>query len=189
GANQCQNQPLTYQALTYQALVYQAPVHLPQIPQPQVVTTNEFTNFMKANDDILKNMFGHFMKMNTASSSGSGTLPGSTITNLKEDLKGITTCSGTAYQGPIIPTTPYSLPPVVERETEATKDTVHPTNNEITKDIQPSIIQTESLILKSRPVIPPIIEPVTSPVSALKPNQRPLTLSIQISRSEAPRQS
>nr|GEV23974.1 reverse transcriptase domain-containing protein [Tanacetum cinerariifolium] len=27
-----------------------------KIPQPQVVTTNEFTNFMKANDAILKNM-------------------------------------------------------------------------------------------------------------------------------------
>nr|GEW39244.1 DNA-directed DNA polymerase [Tanacetum cinerariifolium] len=31
---------------------------------------------------------------------GSGTLPGNTITNLKEDLKGITTRSGVAYQGP-----------------------------------------------------------------------------------------
>nr|GEV96153.1 reverse transcriptase domain-containing protein [Tanacetum cinerariifolium] len=29
---------------------------LTKIPQPQVVTTNEFTNFMKANDAILKNM-------------------------------------------------------------------------------------------------------------------------------------
>nr|GFC48627.1 hypothetical protein [Tanacetum cinerariifolium] len=119
GANQGQNQPLAYQAPTYQALVYQAPVHQPQIPQPQVVTTNEFTNFMKANDAILnnmktnmtsltnsnlelKNMFGQFMKMNTASSSGSGTLPGNTITNPKEELKGITTRSGTAYQGPKI---------------------------------------------------------------------------------------
>nr|GEZ45862.1 reverse transcriptase domain-containing protein [Tanacetum cinerariifolium] len=53
----------------------------------------------------LKNMFGQFMKMNTASSSGSGTLPSNTITNPKEDLKGITTRSGTAYQGPTIPTT------------------------------------------------------------------------------------
>nr|GEX40036.1 reverse transcriptase domain-containing protein [Tanacetum cinerariifolium] len=85
GANQGQNQP------AYQAPVYQAPIHQPQILQPQVVTTNEFTNFMKANDAILKNMqtnmtsltnsnlelknmFGQFMKMNTASSSGSGTL-------------------------------------------------------------------------------------------------------------------
>nr|GEU76394.1 reverse transcriptase domain-containing protein [Tanacetum cinerariifolium] len=58
------------------------------------------------------------MKMNTASSSGSGTLPGNTITNPKEDLKGITTRSGNAYQGPTIPTTSSSLPKVVERETE-----------------------------------------------------------------------
>nr|GEX53957.1 hypothetical protein [Tanacetum cinerariifolium] len=36
----------------------------------------------------LKNMFGQFMKMNTASTSGSGTLPSNTITNPKEDLKG-----------------------------------------------------------------------------------------------------
>nr|GEW70434.1 reverse transcriptase domain-containing protein [Tanacetum cinerariifolium] len=75
-----------------------------KIPQPQVVTTNEFNNFMKANDVIFKNMqtnitsltnsnlklkniFGQFMKMNTASSLGSKTLPGNTITNPKEDLK------------------------------------------------------------------------------------------------------
>nr|GEX18368.1 reverse transcriptase domain-containing protein [Tanacetum cinerariifolium] len=35
---------------------------------------------------------------------GSGTLPSNTITNPKEDLKGITTRSGVAYQGPTIPT-------------------------------------------------------------------------------------
>nr|GEW42102.1 retrovirus-related Pol polyprotein from transposon TNT 1-94 [Tanacetum cinerariifolium] len=116
----------------YQAPVYQTPVHQPQIPQPQVVTTNEFTNFIMANNAILKNMqtnitsltnsnlepknmFGHFMKMNTTSSLGSGTLPGNTITNPKEDLKGITTRSETAYQGPTIPTTSSS--PVVERDT------------------------------------------------------------------------
>nr|GEY62741.1 reverse transcriptase domain-containing protein [Tanacetum cinerariifolium] len=178
GANQGQNQPLAYQAPAYQA-----PVHQPQIPQPQVVTTNEFTNFMKANDVILnnmqtnmtsltnsnielKNMFGQFMKMNTALSSGLRTLSGNTITNPKEDLKGITTRSGTAYQGPTIPTTSS---PVVECETEATKDTVHPTNNGSTKDIQPPVVQSESPILNSEPVISPIIEPVASPVSAPKP--------------------
>nr|GEV38294.1 reverse transcriptase domain-containing protein [Tanacetum cinerariifolium] len=79
-----------------------------------------------------------FMKMNTASSLGSRTLPGNTITNPKEDFKGITTRSGTAYQGPTIPTT-TSSPPVVERETEATKDMVHPTNNGSTKDVQPPV--------------------------------------------------
>nr|GEU57995.1 reverse transcriptase domain-containing protein [Tanacetum cinerariifolium] len=146
-----------YQAPTYQAPVYQASVHQPQIPQPQVVTTNEFTNFMKANDANLKNMqtnmtsltnsnlelknmFGQFMKMNTASSSGSGTLP------------------------------------VVERETEGTKDTMHPTNNGSTEDVQPPVVPTESPILNSEPVTSPIIEPVASPVSAPRPNQRLLIL-------------
>nr|GFA09560.1 DNA-directed DNA polymerase [Tanacetum cinerariifolium] len=57
------------------------------------------------------------LKRNTASSSGSGTLPSNTITNLKEDLKGITTRSRNAYQGPTILTT-SSPSKVVERETE-----------------------------------------------------------------------
>nr|GEV42743.1 hypothetical protein [Tanacetum cinerariifolium] len=60
----------------------------------------------------------HQPLMNTASSSGSGTLPSNTITNPKEDLKGITTRSGTAYQGPTSPTTSSSFPKVVERETK-----------------------------------------------------------------------
>nr|GEW06091.1 reverse transcriptase domain-containing protein [Tanacetum cinerariifolium] len=66
---------------------------------------------------------GQTQNMNTASSSGSGTLPSNTITNPKEDLKGITTRSGTVYQGPMIPNTFSSSPKVVERETEVTKDT------------------------------------------------------------------
>ncbi|GJW80920.1 reverse transcriptase domain-containing protein [Tanacetum coccineum] len=45
-----------------------------------------------------------------------GSLPSNTITNPKEDLKGITTRSGVVYQGPTIPTT--SSPKVVERRTE-----------------------------------------------------------------------
>ncbi|GKA22259.1 reverse transcriptase domain-containing protein, partial [Tanacetum coccineum] len=66
----------------------------------------------------LTNMLTKFVNSNTASTSGSGTLPSNTITNPKEDLKGITTRSGVAYQGPTIPTTSSSPPKVVERETE-----------------------------------------------------------------------
>nr|GEX91904.1 reverse transcriptase domain-containing protein [Tanacetum cinerariifolium] len=76
-----------------------------------------------------------------------------------------------AYQGPTIPTT--SSPPVVERETEATKDMLHPTNNGSTKDVQPLVVLTESIILNFERVVTPIIEPVASPISASKPNQRP----------------
>nr|GFA66986.1 reverse transcriptase domain-containing protein [Tanacetum cinerariifolium] len=83
---------------------------------------------------------GQTQNMNTASSSGSRTLPSNTITNPKEDLKGITTRSGTAYQGPTIPTTSSSSPKVVERETEVIKDTVPPTNNGSTKDVQPLVV-------------------------------------------------
>ncbi|GJZ71151.1 hypothetical protein Tco_0635002 [Tanacetum coccineum] len=65
----------------------------------------------------------------------SWTLPSNTITNLKVDLKGVTTRSGVAYQGPTIPITSSSLPKVVEHETEVTKDMVPPTNNGSTKDV------------------------------------------------------
>nr|GEY14162.1 reverse transcriptase domain-containing protein [Tanacetum cinerariifolium] len=188
GASHGQNPPPAYQALAYQASSYQTPVHQPLIPQPQVVTTNKFTNYMKANDAILKNMqtnmtsltnsnlelknmFGQFMKMNTASSSG--TLPSNTITNPKKDLKGITTRSGTAYQGPTIPTTSSSLLQVVECETEVSKDMVNPTNNGSTKDVQPLVVKTKTLISNSEPVVAPIIKLVVAPVSALKPNPKP----------------
>ncbi|GJY61435.1 hypothetical protein Tco_0462092 [Tanacetum coccineum] len=78
----------------------------------------------------LTDLLTKFMNTNTASTSGSGTLPSNTIPNLKEDLKGITTQSGVSYKGPTIPTTTSSPPKVVERETEVTKDKVPTTNNE-----------------------------------------------------------
>nr|GEZ34133.1 reverse transcriptase domain-containing protein [Tanacetum cinerariifolium] len=69
-----------------QALVYQAP-----IPQTQRVSQTDFESYVKANDAILRNM------------QSQGTLPGNTITNPKEKLKGITTRSSVAYQGPKTP--------------------------------------------------------------------------------------
>nr|GEW62641.1 DNA-directed DNA polymerase [Tanacetum cinerariifolium] len=61
---------------------------------------------------------------------------------------------------------------VVERETEATKDTVHTTNNGSTEDVQPPVVQNESPILNSELVVALIIEPIASSVSAPRPNQR-----------------
>ncbi|GJU49458.1 hypothetical protein Tco_1219013 [Tanacetum coccineum] len=112
----------------------------------------------------LTDMLSKFVNSNTASTSGSGTLPSNTITNPKVDLKGITTRSGVAYQGPTIPTTSSSLPKVVERETEVTKDTVPPTNNGSTKDVQPPVVQVQPQVPNS--------EPVVAPVSAPMPNQK-----------------
>nr|GEV24286.1 reverse transcriptase domain-containing protein [Tanacetum cinerariifolium] len=56
---------------------------------------------------------------------------------------------------------------VVDRETKATKDTVHPTNNGSTKDVQPPVVQTESPIQNSKPVLAPIIEPIVALVREL----------------------
>nr|GFB66473.1 reverse transcriptase domain-containing protein [Tanacetum cinerariifolium] len=126
--NQSQlHRPQVNQPPAYQAAAYQAP-----IPQTQSVSKTDFESYVKANDAVLRNMqdqgqmcknqlanltdmLSKFMSYNTASSSGSGTLPGNTITNPKEDLKGITTRSGVAYQGPTIPTSS-------KQRTEVTKD-------------------------------------------------------------------
>ncbi|GJT64864.1 reverse transcriptase domain-containing protein [Tanacetum coccineum] len=59
--------------------------------------------------------------------SSSSSLPSNTIPNPRNEAKAITTRSGVSYDGPPIP------PPVVEKESEATKDTELPS----TKDIQP----------------------------------------------------
>ncbi|GKC87014.1 hypothetical protein Tco_1147663 [Tanacetum coccineum] len=53
--------------------------------------------------------------------STSGTLSSNTIPNPKGEMKAITTRSGVAYEGPLIPTNP-SPKKVVERETEETTD-------------------------------------------------------------------
>nr|GEZ91151.1 hypothetical protein [Tanacetum cinerariifolium] len=72
-------------------MVNHAPVYQAPIPQTQRVSQIDFKSYVKANDAILRNM------------QSQGTVPGNTITNLKEDLKGITIRSGVAYQGPKTP--------------------------------------------------------------------------------------
>nr|GFC57881.1 hypothetical protein [Tanacetum cinerariifolium] len=106
-------------------------------------------------------MMAKFMSANTASSSGSGTLPGNTVTNPKEDLKGITTRSGAAYQGPTTPTQSK----VGKQGTEVTKDKVQTSSSQSTSPIQPTVTQSKPVTLVS--------EPVVAPVSAPMPNLKP----------------
>nr|GEZ02938.1 reverse transcriptase domain-containing protein [Tanacetum cinerariifolium] len=61
---------------------------------------------------------------------------------------------------------------VMERETEVTKNTMPPTNNESTKDVQPPVVQVETQVPNSEPVVAPVVEPVEAPVSVLKPNSK-----------------
>ncbi|GJT35558.1 hypothetical protein Tco_0925977 [Tanacetum coccineum] len=167
------NQGQIYRPPINQPPVPQAPPYQSPAPQTQGVSKDDFQIYVKANDVVMRNMqnqnqnlqnqmtnltdmLSKFMNSNTASTSGSGTLPSNTITNPKVDLKGITTRSGVAYQGPTIPTTSSSPPKVVERETEVTKDTVPPTNNGSTKDVQPSVVQVQPQVPNSEPVVAPV---------------------------------
>lgn len=98
--------------------------------------------------------------------SRSGTLPSNMIANPRGDVKAITTRSGVSYKGPTAPST-YSPIKVEERETEATTDTVLPTNNGGSNDVPPPVIPVP--ILKTRV----IFEPPETPVENPKPNPKP----------------
>nr|GEW74926.1 reverse transcriptase domain-containing protein [Tanacetum cinerariifolium] len=168
------HRPQVNQPPAYQAPAYQAP-----IPQTQSVSKTNFKSYVKANDTVLRNMqnqgqnlqiqmayltdmLSKFVSSNTASSSGSGTLPSNTITNPKEDLKGTTTRSSVAYQGPTIPTPSR----VVKQGTEVTKDQVQTLSSQSTAPVQPSVAQSKN----QTPVSEPVIAPVSVSMANLKPS-------------------
>ncbi|GJW65484.1 reverse transcriptase domain-containing protein, partial [Tanacetum coccineum] len=121
----------------------QGQIYRPQGIQPQAYQAPPYQASAPQTQGVTKTDFESYVKANDA---------------------GITTRSGVAYQGPTIPTS--SSPKVVERETEVTKDTVPPTNNGSTKDVQPPVVQVQPHVPNS--------EPVVISVSAPMPNLKPL---------------
>ncbi|GKD88815.1 reverse transcriptase domain-containing protein [Tanacetum coccineum] len=134
----------------YQPLAYQAPAYQASSLKTQGVSNDDFQIYIKANDVVMKNMqdqnqnmqnqmtnltkmLTEFMNANSASTSGSGSLPSDTVAN------------------PRVPPPPSSLPKVVEHEPEVTKDTVQPS----TEDIQPLEVQTQN----DEPVVAPKTKP------------------------------
>nr|GFC45768.1 reverse transcriptase domain-containing protein [Tanacetum cinerariifolium] len=65
-------------------------------------------------------MMASLLQMNTASTSGSGTLPGNTIGNPKGELKAITTRSGLVIEGPTVPNHPKPINPEEDECVEET---------------------------------------------------------------------
>nr|GEW40285.1 reverse transcriptase domain-containing protein [Tanacetum cinerariifolium] len=92
----------------------------------------------------LRNMMASYFQKDTTSSSGSGSFPSNTIANPKGDLKAITTRSGVSYDGPPILPPFSSLPKVVERVPDVTKNTVQP-STEIIQPMKYSYIDVESI--------------------------------------------
>nr|GFA86527.1 reverse transcriptase domain-containing protein [Tanacetum cinerariifolium]GFA87872.1 reverse transcriptase domain-containing protein [Tanacetum cinerariifolium] len=99
---------------------------------------------------------------NCVTCGGSWTLPSNTITNPKEDLKGMTTRNGVAYQRPPIPTSSK----VVKQGTEVTNDQVKTPSSQSTAPVQPSVIRSET----QTPVFEPVVAPVSIPMPNLKPS-------------------
>nr|GEX79718.1 reverse transcriptase domain-containing protein [Tanacetum cinerariifolium] len=127
-------------------------------------TQNQCQNIQNQHQNLqsqmatLTEIMSKFVNANTASSSGSGTLPGNTVTNPKEDLKGITTRSDVDYQGP-------KTPSPSKQKTKVTKDQVQNPSSQNTAPVQPLVIQLEPQALVSKPVV--------SLVSAPLPNVKP----------------
>nr|GEV64365.1 reverse transcriptase domain-containing protein [Tanacetum cinerariifolium] len=176
--------PAPVKAVKESCVIVEAPAYQAPAPQTQGVSKEDFSAYVKANDAVMRNMqtqgqnmqnqltnltdlITKFVNSNSASTSSSGTLPSNTIANPRSDLKAITTRSGVSYDGPQISPSISFHPKVVENELEATKDTVNPTNNESTKDVQPQVVQSESPVLTSKPAASPIFEPVIAPVTLI----------------------
>nr|GEW24606.1 hypothetical protein [Tanacetum cinerariifolium] len=78
---------------------------------------NELRNEMKSSiqtslsnqTNEIKNMMASLLQINTASISGSGSLPSNTVANPKGELKAITTRSGLVINGPTVPTPSRSI--------------------------------------------------------------------------------
>ncbi|GJY89580.1 reverse transcriptase domain-containing protein [Tanacetum coccineum] len=152
------NQVSTYQPLVNQGQIYRTPISQPPVhqdqpyqapvPQTQCVSKDDFQNYVKANDAVMRNMQNQNQNLQNQ------------MTNLTNMLSKFVNSNTASTLGPTIPTT-SSPRKVMERETEVTKDTVLPTNNGSTKDVQPPVIQVQSQAPNS--------EPVSAPMPNLKP--------------------
>ncbi|GJU60564.1 reverse transcriptase domain-containing protein [Tanacetum coccineum] len=87
----------------------------------------------------LKNMMASFFHMNTASTSGTGSLPSNTVANPKGELKTITTRSGLVLDGPTVPMPPPFINPEEDKRVEETL--IDPKYGEYTIKVPPPQVQ------------------------------------------------
>ncbi|GKD81123.1 hypothetical protein Tco_1347962, partial [Tanacetum coccineum] len=104
--------------------------------------------------------------MNTASSSGLGSLPSNTVPNPREDLKAITTRSGATLAGP-------SVPPPPSKEV----------------DREPETITVQVLTGSTNNVPPPVVQPspastTSAPISSPNPHQHPIPYPSRLNKEK-----
>nr|GEV06345.1 reverse transcriptase domain-containing protein [Tanacetum cinerariifolium] len=131
---------------------------------------NELRRDILNQTNELGNMMASYFQMNTASSSGSGSLPSNTVPNPRAGLKAITTRSGVTLAGPSV----SSSSKEVDREPKTITDQVltECTNNVPSLVAQPSPASTSSTPISSSKVpevtkdtIQPSTENIQPPVA------------------------
>nr|GEW83122.1 hypothetical protein [Tanacetum cinerariifolium] len=137
--------------------------------RPPDMVKNELRNEMKTSihtslsnqTNEIKNMMASLLQMNTASTLGSGTLPGNTIANPKDKLKDITIRSGLVTDGPTVPNPPKSVNP---KEDECVKETyTDPDHTKYTIKVPPPPVRKpkpliqRNFVLHTRDSLPPYI--------------------------------
>ncbi|GJR53894.1 hypothetical protein Tco_1404415 [Tanacetum coccineum] len=128
GANHNQNQVQNYQAPNTQP-----PVALPQeltnyirINENKINSMQTQMNNLATSNQRLESMLGNFIKMNTAFSSGTGSLTSNTVANPRGELKAIITRSGLVLDEPSVPMPPPFINPKEDERVEETfTDTEH----------------------------------------------------------------
>nr|GEU59006.1 reverse transcriptase domain-containing protein [Tanacetum cinerariifolium] len=136
---------------------------------------NELRNEMKTSihtslsnqTNEIKNMMASLLQMNTASTSGSGSLPGNTVANPKGKLKAITTRSRLVTDGPTIPTPPKFV--TLEEDKCVEETYTDPDLAEYTIKVPPPPVQKPKPLIQRHFVLHTMDSPLTHiPFSELK---------------------
>nr|GEU64274.1 reverse transcriptase domain-containing protein [Tanacetum cinerariifolium] len=149
------NQGPIYQPPVFQPPAYQAPAYQAPDPQTQGISKEDFSAYVKANDAVMKNMQPQGQNMQNQ------------LTNLTDLItKFVNSNTATTSSACTLPSNTIANPK------KAAKDTMNPTNNGNTEDVQPQAVQSESPVLTSKPITSLISEPTIAPVSSSKPNPK-----------------
>ncbi|GJX29213.1 reverse transcriptase domain-containing protein [Tanacetum coccineum] len=116
---------------------------------------NEMQNSIQASmsnqTNELKNMMASFFHMNIASTSGTGSLPSTTVANPKGKLKAITTRSGLVLDGPTVPMPPPFINP---EEDECVEETLtDPEHGEFTIKLKCKALADLGASINSMPLL------------------------------------
>nr|GEZ57120.1 reverse transcriptase domain-containing protein [Tanacetum cinerariifolium] len=141
------NQGPIYQPPVFQQPAYQAPADQAPAPQTHGVLKEDFLACVKAYDAVMKNMQNQGQNMQNKLTNLNDL-----ITKFVNSNSAFTLISGTLPSN------------MIANSKKVTKDTMNPTNNENTEDVQPQAVQSESPVS--------ISEPAITMVSASKPNSK-----------------